>query len=299
MKASVCSWWSGTLFLVLLALLAMGIGCGGGEPQKTANPAEAKYAEVEKAMADVKFEKAISLTSEIISKYTDSEFAEKARVLRTILLAGVSAGYGKMAEIYIEGTGKARKDSGQFRATAWDYYRKQRAGALAFYESADYCLKNYSETHQCIIQIKFPDQDIVTNHSLELVRRGNLVDSEKRLGGEEDEMRNGVITMLTLFLGHGIDRALARKDLESGSHRLEHSEYFATISSQLLANQKLFARAALNEPGRAQAYFKKAVEMHAFTEKLLKAKPNKDVQKEADKVKADIEALKKKGMKVS
>jgi hypothetical protein len=92
---------------------------------------------------------------------------------------------------------------------------------------------------------------------------------------------------------------LARKDLESGSHQLEHAEYFVTVGSQLLANQKSFGQAALREPDKAQAFFKKAIETHEFVEKLLKAKPNKDIQKEADKLKAGIEALKKKGMKVS
>jgi hypothetical protein len=126
-----------------------------------------------------------------------------------------------------------------------------------------------------------------------------VIDTEHQKMVEEDEVRNGVIRMMTRFLGAGDDRVKARKSLEKGTYPLDHAEYFVMLSRVLLDNQKIFASTALRDPDKYQIFFQKAVDCYNLAVKILKAKPNKDVQADADKVKADIEALKKKGLKAS
>jgi hypothetical protein len=297
MEHSVHSWcrWI-SLFLLPWLLLAL-VGCGG-QPTQQANPAEAKYAEMEKALADLKYEKAISLTSEVLSKFGDTEFADKARILRTVLLAGACDGYRDLAETYMKGMEKAKR-GGPLRATAYDYYRKEKGSALGFFESASYCLKNFVDTKKCVLDCKFPSQDIVNNRFLDLVLRGSEIEQDKRMQAEEDELRNGFIRMLTRFVGAGEDRMKARKLLEGGAFEVDHTVFFLTMSQQLLKSQMLFARSVLNEPDKYQAFFQKAVDSYNQVDRLLKAKPDKDLQKGANKVKADIDALKKKGLKAT
>lgn len=297
MEYSVHSWCRWVSFFLLPWLLLALIGCGGQSAQQT-NPAEAKYAEVEKALADVKYEKAISLTSEVINKFGDTEFADKARILRTVLLAGTCDGYRSLAETYMKGMEKSKR-GGPLRGTAYDYYRKEKSSALGFFESASYCLKNFSDTKKCYLDCKFPSQDIVNNRFLGLVLRGNEIEQDKRMQAEEDELCNGIVRMFTRFVGAGEDRVKARKLLEGGSYELDHTAFFLTMSQVLLKSQMLFARSVLNEPDKYQAFFQKAVDSYNQVDKLLKAKPDKDLQKEANKVKADIEALKKKGLKAT
>jgi hypothetical protein len=296
MEYSARCWCRSFSFYFLMLLILGLIGCGG-EPKKEINPAEARYADVEKAMTDLKYEKALSVTGDVISKFGDSEYAGKSRVLRIILLAGVEDGYRTLAEAYLKGMEKS-KQGGPLRATAFDFYRKEKSSALGFYESVDYFLKNSADTQKYVLDCKFPSRDIVNNRFLDLVLRGNVIEPDRRAQVEEDEVRNGVIRMLTHFLGAGEDRAKARKALESGSAELDHTVFFITVSEVLLNSQKLFARSVLNEPDKYQVFFQRAAESYNLVEKLLKAKPDKDLQKAADKVKSDIEALKKKGLKV-
>jgi hypothetical protein len=292
---SWCRW----IFLFLLPWLLLAlVGCGGQQPAQQTNPAEAKYAEVGKALADVKYEKAISLTSEILSKFGDTEFADRARILRAVLLAGTSDGYRSLAETYMKGMEKAKRGA-PFRATAYDYYRKEKSSALGFYESAGYCLKNFTDTKTCVLECRFPSQDIVNNRFLDLVLRGAEIAQDRRMQAEEDELRNGITRMLTRFVGAGEDRMKARKLLETGSHEIDHTVFFLTMSQVLLKSQMLFARSVLNEPDKYQAFFQRAVDSYNQVDRLLKAKPDKDLQKDAAKVKADIEALKKKGLKAT
>jgi hypothetical protein len=289
--------WCRSFSFSLLMLFILGfIGCGG-EPKKETNPAEAKYADVVKAMTDLKYEKAVSLTGEVLSKFGESEYAEKARLLRIILKAGRGDGYRNLAETYLKGMEKSKK-GGPLRAQAFDYYKYEKSEALGFFDLASYYLKNSEDTKKYVLDCKFPSRDIVNNRFLDLVLRGNIIEPDRRAQAEEDELGNGVVRMLTRFLGAGEDRAQARKVLEKGSAELDHAVFFTTMSEVLLNSQKLFARSVLNEPDRYQSFFQKATESFNLVEKLLKAKPDKDLQKTADKIKSDIEALKKKGLKV-
>jgi len=60
--------------------LVLTISCGGGKPQISKNSAEYAYSQAKEAMAEVKYEKAISLTNDVQQKFPDSEYAAKARI---------------------------------------------------------------------------------------------------------------------------------------------------------------------------------------------------------------------------
>lgn len=289
MKKSMYSWYPFLCFLLFLPLFA---GCGG--PQKPANPAEGRYADVEKAISEVKFEKALSLTGEIQSKFSDSEYADKARVLKTVLMAGMATGYRNMSDVYMEGLEKSAKKPTSFRTTAFDYYRKQKSLALGLFELTDYYVKNQSDSKPLILACKFPSQDPVTSRTFEQLRRGFPISSEQQTATEENELKTAVLQSLTKFVGAGDDRAKARKDLEGGSLTLNSAEFITLLGQNLLENQKIFARTALNDPPNFLAFYKKAKECSDLAQTMLKAKPDKHVQQESDKLKADLDALQKK-----
>ena len=115
--------------LAFLGLL-LAISCGTGKPQLSKNSPEYLYSQAKEAMADVKYEKAISLTNDLQQKFPDSEYATKARILRVVLLAGLSSAYRDMAEAYLTGFEKPGGNSGKLRSTAFDYLRKQKNAAL-------------------------------------------------------------------------------------------------------------------------------------------------------------------------
>ncbi len=284
---------------VLWVISVLCFSCGGDKPRLSKNSPEYQYSEVKEAMAEIKYEKAISLTSEIQSKFPNSESADKARILRLILLAGLSAGYREMADAYLAGFEKSIKNAGQLRSTAFDYYRKQKNTALGFYESCDYFMKNFSGETRYVLECEFPSKDITQNRRLTEVRGGDLLDTEQRRMAEEDELQNGLILALTRFLAVGGDRAEARKLLESGSRPLDPAEFTVVLGRTLLENQKLFGRTALHEVQTYRKFYQKASECSELALKILKEKPNKETQAIADELKAEIDALEKQGKRAS
>ena len=111
----------GKLQLSLCVLgLMFAIGCGSGKPPMSKNSPEYVYSQAKEAMADAKYEKAIGLTNDILQKFPDSEYAGKARILRVVLLAGMSSAYRDMADAYLEGFEKPGGNSGKLRSTAFE-----------------------------------------------------------------------------------------------------------------------------------------------------------------------------------
>jgi len=121
---------SGRFLPFSISFLALSTLNCGEKPKARRGSAEYQYGEAKKAISEVKFEKAISLTGEILSRFASTEYADKARILRIVLLSGLSQGYGRMAEAHLDGFEKSIKNAGAFRSIAFDYYRKYREREL-------------------------------------------------------------------------------------------------------------------------------------------------------------------------
>jgi len=64
-------------------------------------------------------------------------------------------------------------------------------------------------------------------------------------------------------------------------------------------NEKLFGRSALYDTQSFRQFYPKASESTNLALKILKQKPNKELQIQADQLGAEIKALEKKGTTVS
>jgi len=277
--------------------LVLTIGCGGGKPQISKNSAEYLYSQAKEAMAEVKYEKAISLTNDLQQKFPDSEYAAKARILRVVLLAGLSSAYRDMAEAYLEGFEKPGGNSGKLRGTAFDYLRKEKNAALGVSEAADYFLKDTSGAKTYVLECDFPAREVSHNKRLEEVKEGNVLDGEQRRAAEEHEVWDGMINTLSFFVGAAGDRPKAKKLLESGTKVMDRPEFIVRLGRTLLDNQKVFGRQQLNDVQLFRQFYDKALECAELSQKLLKDSPSPEIQTMADNLKGELEAMEKKGKK--
>jgi hypothetical protein len=284
------------LSLGLLGLM-LAMSCGSGKPQLSKNSPEYLYSQAKEAVAEVKYEKAISLTNDVQQKFPDSEYATKARILRVVLLAGLSSAYRDMAEAYLEGFDKPGGNSGKLRSTAFDYYRKQKNAALGLSEAADYFLKDTSATKTYALECDFPAREVAHNKRLDEVKEGNLLDGEQRRAAEEHEVWDGMLNTLSFFVGAAGDRPKAKKLLESGTKTMDRPEFIVRLGRTLLDNQKVFGRPALNDVQLFRQFYDKALECSDLSQKLLKDSPSAEVQTMADNLKGELEAMEKKGKK--
>jgi hypothetical protein len=298
MKKGALSW-RFTLVTFLIGLLLLFSSCGGGtertKPKLMRNTPEFAYNEAKEAMSAIKIEKAISLTNEVMTKYPNSVQAQRARILRIVLLTGLGHGYGDLADAYILGFEKGGKNAGQLRSAAFDFYRKKKSAVLGFSDACDYMIQNYSDKADYVLECDFPSKEAPMNRLIEEVKKGNLLDTEQLKIAEEQELREGVLVSLATFLGAENDRNKARKLLEEGSRPLDPAEFFVRAGRMFLDDQELFSRKTLNEIQYYRLFFQKAQECLTLAQKILKDKPNKETQTTVDQLKADLETVEKKG----
>jgi hypothetical protein len=298
MKKGALSW-SFFPVIIIIGLLLILASCGGGadrnKPKPMRNTPEFAYNEAKEAMSAIKIEKSISLTNDVMSRFPNSVQAQRARILRIVLLTGLAHGYGDLADAYITGFEKGGKNAGQFRSTAFDFYRKKKNAVLGFNDSCDYMIQNYSDKADYLLDCDFPTKEASMNRLIEEVKKGNLLNSEQLKIAEEQELREGVLVSLATFLGVENDRNKARKLLEEGSRPLDPAEFFVKSGRIFLDDQKLFGRKILNEVQYYRLFFQKAQECLTLAQKILKDRPNKETQETADQLKADLEMVEKKG----
>ena len=276
-------------------LVSCGGGSGGGKSKPSRNTPEFAYNEAKEALSAIKIEKAISLTNDVITRFPNSEQAQRARILRMVLLAGLAHGFEDLANAHIEGFEKGGKNAGKLRSTAFDYFRKQKNAVLGFNDTCEYFLQNYSDKADYLLECDFPSKEASMNRLIEEVKKGNPLDEEQMKIAEEQELRDGVLVSLATFLGAESDRNKAKKLLEGGSKPLDPAELFVRIGRTYLEDQHLFGRKGLSEIQYYHLFFKKAQECSNLAQKILKDKPNKEIQAMADLLKADLEAVEKKG----
>ncbi|MCI0423860.1 MAG: hypothetical protein L0312_32385 [Acidobacteria bacterium] len=282
--------------LCLMGMM-LAMSCGSGKTQVSKNSPEYIYSQAKEAMAEVKYEKAISLTNDILQKFPDSDYAAKARILRVVLLAGLSSAYRDMAEAYLAGFEKSIQNAGKLRSVAFDYYRKQKNAALGFSEACDYFLKDGSARKTYVLECDFPTREVAHNKRLDEVREGGVLDGEQRRAAEEHEVWDGMLNTLSFFVGAAGDRPKAKKLLESGSKTMDRPEFIVRLGRTLLDNQKVFGRQALNDVQQYRQLYERALQCSELSQKLLKESPSPETQAMADNLKTELESLEKKGKK--
>ncbi len=289
---------AGRLVRIALCFSLIAInGCSGGGPRVSKDSPEYMYGQAKEAVADFKYEKAIDLTGDILRKFSDSEYAEKAGILRAVVLAGLSSAYREMAEAYLAGFEKSFENSGKLRATAFDYFRKQKNAALSFSEACDRFLDTGSAQKSYVLECNFPSREVTYNKKLEEVREGNVLDREQRKAAEENEICDEMLDRLSFFVGAAGDRAKARKLLETGTKTIERSEFLVHLGRTLLDNQKVFGRQALNDVQHYRNIYDKAVKCSETAQEILKDNANPEIQTMADNLKSDLDSMQKQGAK--
>ena len=278
-----------TCLMAVLCLTAA--GCSQ-QPQVDTNTPEYLFSQVKNSIADSRYDKAIDWITDLQAQFPKSEQAEKARLLKIIILAGMSDGYRNIAAAYLSGMEAAPERYGKLRSTAFNYHRKRKSVALSLYQACDRFLKRHSPESAYALESSWPaDASAPSSEQLDQVKIGRLLDSEEQQQVEAVEVPMGVGRTLATFLGAEEDQALARKTLEQGSVDLVPSQLLLTVAQCLLDNQKLFGREGLSEFKNYSLFLREAAESLNLALATLQDRPDEAIQAKAEQLKEEIQAM--------
>ena len=276
----------------LVAIVCLtGAGCSQG-PQVDRNTPEYLFSLMQGAVADGRYEKAVSWAGDVQSLFPESEQAGKARLLSIIVLAGQSDGYRNIADAYLAGMEAAPDKYGELRSTAFNYHRKRKSVALALYQACDGFLKQHSPQSIYALESSWPVDDSDPGpDQLEELRSGKTLDSEQQQQVEAIELPRGVARTLARFVGSEEDLDLARTTLDQGSVDLVPSRLLLTVAQCLLDNQKLFGREGLSEIRSYSLFLQEAAKLLNLAFASLQESPDEAIQAGADQMKDEIDTM--------
>lgn len=283
----------GILGVVLILCFA---SCSSQSNQPNPATPEGRFELAQREFSAARFDKALDYTTEILRDTPRHELAQSAMMMQMMIYGGVAEGCLQTAKAYADGRLMTRdfRIKNDFRNTAFDYYRQQKANILQFVELFDLYAKSMDKSKPVTFQAIYPQTEAGPRIALEKVRKGLPVPDEDRLKDAEIEIRNGVLTVVTALTGAGEDRAKARSLLAAGTVNVDPADFLFAAAKILHAQEALFDQMQLNELENFKSFCDRTNRTVTQSVDLYKAKGDKKKLEAAVQLKKDCEAAMKK-----
>jgi hypothetical protein len=282
------------LAINLLFVLVL-LSCSGGSTQPNPATPEGRFELAKRELSSARYEKAIEYTSKILRDTPNHELAGSAAIMQITIYGGLAEGCRQLGKAFADGRTMTRdvRVKNDFRNTAFDYYRRQKANILNFIESLDAYSKKMDKTKPVSYQGLYPQVEAGPRIFLEKVRKGMLIADEDRRKDEEEELKNGVLTVLTELAGAGDDRAKAKALFANGSVSVDPGDFLFAVAKILHEQDVLFDRLQLNELTNFKMFCDRTNKTVTESLDLLKAKGDKKKIDAAAQLKKDCDMMMK------
>jgi hypothetical protein len=278
----------------LLMLCFISCSSQSNEP----NPAtpEGRFELAKKEFAAAQFDKALGYTAKILRDTPNHELAGSAAILEMTISGGLAEGFRQVGKAYAEGQMitrdvRLRKD---FHNTAFDVYRRQKVRALDFLEVFEAYYKKMDKTKPVVFQGVYPQTEAAPRIFLEKVSKGMAVAEEDSLRDVEQELKNGVLTVLTELAGLGEDRAKAKAVFASGTVSVDSGDFLFAVAKILHEQDVLFDQFQLNELNNFKVFCERTNATVKESIDLMKPRGDKKKLDAASKLQKDCESMMKK-----
>ncbi|MFI5174205.1 MAG: hypothetical protein ACHQKY_05075 [Terriglobia bacterium] len=283
------------ILVINLLLILFMLSCSGSSNQPNPATPEGRFELAKREFSSARYEKALEYTSKILRDTPNHELAGNAAIMEITIYGGLAEGCRQLGKAFADGRMATRdvRIKGAFRNTAFDYYRRQKANILNFIESLDAYTKKIDKTKPVSYQGVYPQVEAGPRISLEKVKKGMLIADEERRKDEEEELKNGVLTVLTELAGVGDDRAKAKALFATGAVSVDPGDFLFAVAKILHEQDVLFDRFQLNELTNFKMFCDRTNKTVTDSLDLLKDKGDKKKIDAATQLKKDCDMMMK------
>lgn len=274
-----------SLGIVLNLFLA---ACGGGPP---AAPSGGQYlADARNSLAASDFNAALKNLERTIKAGSDQPTGQQAGVLRAVLLTALAEGDKQMADAYGIGIKEpaSRASFGTFGKTRTDYYNAARARLMEAMQAVMDQRRKLGDA-PIPIEVNFPGFTGAEDPALAKIKGGHLAGDSERSGAEVKARRNALARILTAIAGAGQDPNKGQAVFSKGKVDIAPAVYQVEMSGAFLRIGAIFDRRANNEPDRLRTVNEVVRDTLDLVLKSLAAKPDKELQTRAKKMREECE----------
>ncbi len=259
------------------------------------DPTEQSLIDARKNFQASDFDAALTNLDKAIRSGGDTPLGQQAVVLRIALVTSLADTAKQMAEAF--GTGlrepSAQSRYGPFSRMKADYYGIARARLM---DAAQMLMNQRGKLspNPISIEVGFPGFTGGTEPAVAKIKHGDWVEDAARVGAEVQLDRNALARTLSAIAGAGSDVSKGQQAFAGGKADIDPRVYLLALSDSLVQIGGIFEPRALNEDDHYRIMHEVVRGNLEVAQKLLAAKPDKDLESRAKKMQADNEKILKK-----
>ncbi len=225
---------------------------------------------------------------EKIEDVAGNPFLARASVWHMVFETGRLMGHGDLVDAYDKGGPRSGKkmDFLRYKTNDLKEVRRHAVHLLEGYKHFEEVLQGLPAGSKLTLESPFPQGSGLPVADLERIYKGMAMSDEARALMHEAVLKRGMIRGYSAALTSIDDAPGAQKALESGIAPIAVPKFLLAIGQSMARTAPLFDRKNLNEPDKEKLLWEHA---QACVKKVLAAKPDAALEKEAKKLGADIE----------
>lgn len=279
--------WPFLLILISVLLLA----CSNGP---TISESDQSFTDARNNLKSSDFKAALRNLDKVIKTTSDDSQRQQAVVLRTALVTAFADANKQMAEAYYVGAKQpaAQSHSGSYYKLRSDYYNTAHSFLMDAMQSV---MDQRSKLggNPLLIEVTFPGFT-GTNSAMTKIKSGQPVSDNDQLNAELQADRNALALVLAEIAGAGQDPNKGQQVYSTGKVQIDPRVYLIELSNSFLQSGAMFDWRGLNEPDHLRTVNEVVRGNLDVAQKLLTAKPDKDMEARVKKMLSDCDKADKK-----
>ncbi len=272
--------------ILVMAISAVLMACSSAPPTSVTNQ---NLIDARTSFKSSDFNAALRNLDRAIKSAPDESLRQQAVVLHVALVTALADANKQMAEACYLGAKQpaGQSHSSSFYKTRSNYYNTARSFLMDAMQSVmDQRAKLGGDTMP--IEVSFPGFT-GTNPGLTNIKAGQLLSDSERSGAELQADRDALALILSAIGGAGQDPNKGQQIYSSGKVDIDPRVYLIELSNSFLQSGTMFDYRGLNEPDHLRTVTDVVRGNLEVAEKLLAAKPDKDLEARVKKLQADCE----------
>jgi hypothetical protein len=275
------------LLFVVSAISVLVFACSSAPP----TPLSVRhFADAKNNLQASDYKAALENLDATIKTTQDDTVRQEASVLRVALLTALADADQQLAEAYHVGAKQppAQSQTGAFYKERADYNNAAR-NYLMDAMQAELEQRGKLGPNPIVIQIAYPGFTGGVDPGLAKIKSGILISDNERANTELQMDRNALASVLAALAGVNQDLNKGRELYDAGPVNVDSRVYLVAFSDSFLNIGSMFDTRGINEPDKFRTVNQVVRGNLDLAEKLLAAKPDKDLETRVKKMEGDCD----------
>ena len=282
------------LFLLVLASL---FGAAACQPAKQVTGPERDYLDATDMFKTGNLDRALDLSDGVANASPPNAFTDRARVFRIVIFGGRVRAYKELGEAYGKGADEIKKANYKtnYQRLQNDAFQLAATAALGLAQTAHHMMSGAGIGKEVVLETPYPATEGPEKVAqLERAKKGEWIELADQDAASLAAREKGIDHELAELVGG--DRAKARAELTAGPVKIAGVDFTLFLAKELLNAATIFDHKHFNDYSKLKIISQEADDAAQAALAMLKESPDKDKEKTAKKIQADIKDLLKKNM---